>query len=276
MRPFCNRAVRGLTVSAVLLMAPTPVDAGDPLVFAGSGSNVGIVRRLAEAYRRAHPDVTIEVPPSIGSTGGIRAAASGAIAVGLISRPLRPPEAGLGLTVVPFARTPVVIAAHPGVIDDGLTLDDLVAIYRGERTRWRDGREIIVLTREPGDSSIEVLERAVPGFKEAYADSHRLKRWTVLATDQEMTRVLAKTPYALGLSDAGAMATEQLAIKALAVNGVPPSAESVAGSRYPLVKELAFAFRGDRVPAAARAFMDFVGSPDGRTLLRRYGYLPPA
>ena len=110
-----------------------------PLTFAGSGTNLPIIRALAEAFRRAHPDVNIDVPASIGSTGGIRAAAEGAIAVGLISRPLRDREKGLGLIVVPYARTAVVIGAHPTVADDGITFEDLVSIYRGVKSRWKDG-----------------------------------------------------------------------------------------------------------------------------------------
>ncbi len=245
-----------------------------PLVFAGSGSNLPPVRLLAEAFGRIRSEIKIEVPASIGSHGGIRAAADGAVAAGLISRPLREGEKGLGLTVLPYARTAVVIGAHPSVADEGITFEELVQIYRGAKTRWRDGREIIVLTREPGDSSIEVLERKIPGFQEAYAESQRAKRWTTLYTDQEMNRVLARTPYALGLSDTGAITAEQLPIKALKVNGVPPTPENVSSGRYPLVKTLAFVFQKDKLPTGARAFLEFVRSRDGGRILRANGYLP--
>jgi phosphate transport system substrate-binding protein len=245
-----------------------------PLVFAGSGSNLPITRLLADAFRRVRPDIKIEVPASIGSTGGVRAAADGAITVGLLSRPLREQERGLGLTVVPFARTAVVIGAHPSVADDGISFEDLVQIYRGTKSRWRDGREIIVLTREPGDSSIEVLERVVPGFKQAYAESQSTKRWITLLTDQEMNRLMARTPYAIGLSDMGAITVERLAIKVLKIGGVLPTPETVLSGRYPLVKSLSFAFLKERLPAGAKAFLDFVRSKDGGKILRANGYAP--
>jgi phosphate transport system substrate-binding protein len=275
-------SILGLGLSLMMMMAfltlPAGAGAGErasrPLVFAGAGSQLPIIRILAEAFGRTHPEIKIEVPESIGTTGGIRAAADGAIALGLISRPLREAESALGLTVLPYARTAVVIGAHPLVADDELSFDDLVRIYRGTRSRWKDDQEIIVLTREPGDSSIEVLEGAVAGFKEAYAESHRAKRWTILYTDQEMNRVLAKTPYAIGLSDVGAITAGRLPIKVLKANGVLPTRENVLSGRYPLVKTLAFAFRKDTVPAGAKAFLRFVQSREGGKVLRANGYLP--
>lgn len=266
----------------VLLTAPlipwVSVWAGEtpaaPLVFAGSGSNLPLTRLLADAFARVRPEISIDVPASIGSTGAIRAAADGAIAVGLISRPLKDQEKGSGLTVLPYARTAVVIGVHPAVPDDGISFEDLVQIYKGTKSRWKDGREIIVLTREAGDSSIEVLERDIPGFKQAYAESRSVKRWATLLTDQEMNRVLARTPYAIGLSDMGAITSERLPIKVLRIDGVLPTPENVLSGRYPLVKSLAFAFLKDKLPAGAKAFLDFVRSKDGEKILRANGYLP--
>ncbi len=263
-------AVLVLAVSALARAGEAPAR---PLVFAGSGTNLSITRALTDAFRRLHPEINIEIPASIGSLGGIRAAAEGAIAVGLISRPLMAEEKALGLTVVPYARTAVVIGVHPSVADDGITFDDLVQIYRGTKTRWKDGREIVVLARELEDSSIEVLGREVPGFKNAYAESQRVKRWITLFTYQENLRVLVRTPYAIGFADLGAITVERLPIKALRINGVPPTPETVASGNYPLVKTLAFVFRRDTLPAGAKAFLGFVRSRDGEKVLKANGYL---
>lgn len=249
-------------------------EAGEPLVFAGSGSSLSSIRLLVAAFTKSLPDVRIQVPASIGSTGAVRAAADGAVSAGLISRPLRGPERQLGLTVVPYASTAVVIGVHPGVPDEDITGAELVQVYRGTRTRWRDGREILVLTREPGDSAIEVLEQEVSGFRDAYVESQAARRWMVVFTDQEMNARLAATPSALGLSDAGAIATERLAIKALRFDGVAPTAENVRAGRYRLVKTLAVVFGEDRLPAGARRFLEFLRSREARRLLTEHGYVP--
>lgn len=232
------------------------------------------MRLLVAAYARVRPEVAIELPSSIGSSGAVRAAADAAIAVGLVSRPLREREHGLGLTVVPYAHTAVVLAAHPTVADDGVTNDELVQIYRGTRTRWRNGREIVVLTREPGDSSIEVLEGVIPGFKDAYAESQGAKRWLTLYTDQVMAWTLAGTPYGIGLSDSGAIAAERLPLKVLKVNGMLPTPENVRSRAYPLVKTLSFVFRPEKLPPDARSFIDFARSAEGAALLAVSGYVP--
>jgi phosphate transport system substrate-binding protein len=248
--------------------------ATDALVVAGSGANLDITRRLAEEFRRIRPDIRIDVPPSIGSGGATKAVVEGAVGIGLISRELKENESRLGLTALPYARTIVVVGVHPAVVDDGLTSDELVAIYLGTKNRWRDGRDIVVLTREPGDSSIEVLGREIPGFKGAYAESQRVKRWHTLFTDQDMNRAIAGSPYAVGFSQLGDIAIEKLPIKVLKLNGVVPSLGNAQSGKYPLVKTLCFVFVKDRLRPEAKAFLDFARSKQAHAFLRAQGFLP--
>jgi ABC-type phosphate transport system substrate-binding protein len=134
-----TRNIRSLAFLVVLGLLSVTAMAGEaqpkPLIFAGSGTTLAITRILAEAYKGVRPEVTIEVAKSIGSAAGMQAAADGAIAVGLISRPLKEDEKKLGLTVLPYARTVLVIGVHPTVPDDNITFDDLINIYKRVKTR---------------------------------------------------------------------------------------------------------------------------------------------
>ncbi len=262
-----------LAVLLSLASPPAPATTGTPFVFAGSGPALPLTRLLALAFMKVHPEVRIVVPPSIGSAGGIRAAADGAVALGLSTRPLTEAERGLGLTAVSFARTAVVLGVHPSVGDDGITFDELVQIYRGVKTRWQDGHEIVVLTREPTDTVIDLLSQRVPGFREAYAESYKVKRWTVLFSAADMNRMLIRTPYALGLSDMGTIVSERLSIKALKVNGIAPITVNVFNGRYTLVRVLAFVSRKRDLPSSVQAFIDFALSPAGAALIRENGYI---
>lgn len=248
-------------------------DSAGPLVFAGCGSNGPITRLLVQAFAAAHPEVRIDVR-AVGSTNGIWLAAADAIPVGLMSRPLSESERGLGLTVMPYARTALVIAAHPAVADDNITVDELVGVYRGTRPRWRSGQRIVLLTREPGDSSIQLLSREIPGFRTAYLEGQRKGRAKLAYTEQQMIEALASRPHALGFSDLGTLTTEALPVHALKLNGIPATIETLASGQYPLVKTLAFVYRPDKVPAKVGEFLDFVRSAGGERILRAHGYLP--
>jgi phosphate transport system substrate-binding protein len=253
---------------------PQQQSVSQPLIAAGSGVNLGITRLLAKAFMNNQSQITIEVPGSIGTKGAIAAVADGAITFGLISRPLKDEEKSPGRVVRPYTRVPIVVGAHPTVADEEIAFHDLVDIYRGTRTRWKDGNEIIVQTREPFDSGILVLEKEIPGFREAYAESRQAKRWSVYFTDQDANRALSTTRYAIGITDLGMIATEHLNIKVLKLNGIVPSPENLLTGQYPLSRDLSFLYREGTLPEGAKAFLDFVRSEQGGNILRSNGYLP--
>jgi phosphate transport system substrate-binding protein len=266
--------VWGLLMLALCSFSAGEAGAADPLVLAGSGSNLSATKQLLKGFARVHPEITVAEPTNIGSSGAVRAAFDGAVSIGLISRPLRPEEKGLGLSVVPFARTALVIGAHSRVEDEGVTYDELNSIYRGTKTTWKNGRKIIVLTREPGDSTIDVLEEKIPGFKTVFDDSIKTNRWTVLLKDEVMNQKLLTMQDAIGFSDMGAITSQKLNIKVLKVNGVFPSAKNVTNGTYPLFKTLSFVYRPEKVTPAAKAFLEFARSAEGKKILTKYGYVP--
>lgn len=256
----------------VLTAAAASFGAEGKTIIAGSGTCIPIARLLAREFQRITPGFSFDVPASIGSSGGIQAAADGTVEIGIVSRELKPDEGRLGLTWRLFARSAVILAADRRVPDSGLTRAEIAAIYRGEKKSWKNGRAIVVLTREPGDSSIDAMEK-LPGFAAAYDESIRGRYWSILYSDQEMNRVLAKTPDALGITDCGAVAVERMPVKALAIDGVAPTAENVRIGRYGLVKSLAFVYRDDLLTPRGKKFIAYVLSDAGRKILKRHGYV---
>lgn len=261
------------SVVGVLFMTPLPACAVE-IIVAGSGSCLAIVQVLAKEFTRRNPDITVSVPHSMGSVGGLKAAAEGAIDIGLVSRPLKQEEELLNLAYRPFARAIVVLAVHPGVAENTITGRELVDIYAGKKSRWKNGRTIVVLTREPQDSSIMVLRNNVKGFAKIYEESWRGKLWTTLFTYQSMHHYLEKTPDSLGISDLGSIAIEKLKTKPLAYDGVTPNVVNVKNGRYPLSLPYAFVYRPRSLKLEAKAFLDFVSSAQGRNILRKYEYVP--
>jgi phosphate transport system substrate-binding protein len=277
-----SRGWLALSVATVVAIAPAMTwsrgaAAGDsqdrPLVLAGCGSNAPITLLLVELFTREHPGTRFDVRV-VGSTNGIWLAAAGVISLGLVSRPLTDAERALGLETRPYARTPLVIAAHPAVGDVDITTDELVATYAGERVRWRSGGRIRLFSREVGDSTVVLLSRQLPGFRAAYLASRRSGRAMVTYSEEAMVEALSRHPYSLGFTDLGTLTIERPFLTVLRVNGTLPTLEAVEDGRYPLVKTLSFSYRRAGMPATIEKFLDFVGSLAGERVLRTHGYLP--
>jgi phosphate transport system substrate-binding protein len=245
-----------------------------PLVVAGSGTGLIATSLLVEAFEQVHPEIRMAVHGGIGSAAILRAVSDGLVDVGLVSRNLRDRKGANGLSVLPYARAAIVCGVHPTVADDEITSTDLLQICQGEKTHWRDGREIVLMTREPGARSIEVLEQNVPGFMVAYQASRLSRRSITLYSDQEMNRVLARTPAGLGFTDLGVLTGQHLPIKLLRFNGVSPTPANIRSGLYPLVMTLAFAFMRERLQDSAFTFLEFTQSREGEKILRSNGYLP--
>jgi phosphate transport system substrate-binding protein len=62
----------------------------------GTGNALGTMREVAKAYSKRNPGAKITVLPSLGSGGGIKAAADGAIDIAVSSRPLKDDETKVG------------------------------------------------------------------------------------------------------------------------------------------------------------------------------------
>ena len=240
---------------------------------AGSGSNLPLTRALAEAFQAAHPGRHVVVFDSIGSTGGVHAAYDDVVDFGLVSRPLRDSELALDLVRVPYARVPVVVAVNLGVPDDSIALADLPDLYAGRRSRWSDGTPIVVIQREPGDSSHQAVEAVLPEFAAVNHAAYRDARWRVVDSDQAMQEALSITAGAVGLFDLGAIVLQRLPVKPLRIDDIAPSEASVQSRRYPFSKDLALVSVEPPVGAPAE-FLRFIDGEQARSLMRVSGYIP--
>ncbi|ACN14681.1 PstS4 [Desulforapulum autotrophicum HRM2] len=241
---------------------------------AGSGVNIGITRLLAKALMKQNQHVKIDIPGSIGTRGAITAVADGAIALGLISRPLKNQEKAIGIVAHPYARVAIVIAAHSDVKDDTITSQELVEIFRGTKTHWQDGETIIVQAREKSDSGFLVLQNIIPEFKTVYIESSQAKRWTLYFNDQDANNAISNTPHAIGVTDLGMIKTEHLNAKALKLDGIDPNQENVISGRYPLSRQLSFIYRPGTLSDEAKLFLNFITTETGRDILQTNGYIP--
>jgi len=241
----------------------------EELVFAGSGSNIAVTKKLLAAFQ-ADQGGNIVISPSVGSGGGISGVAEGSIDLGLTSRPLTEAEKAKGLIEIPYARSGLIVATGLDVPDDNVSYEDLVRIYQGNKNTWSNGAQIIVFAMYEKDSTNEVLMREVPGFKEAFSDSLCNNRWQVFYNQQAQEQALVKKAHSIGFIN---MPAALEGLKVLNVNDVVPSRDNILNGSYKLYKTLNFVYR-EPIDPNIRAFINFTFSERGREILLDYECIP--
>ncbi len=84
-----KKTQRIITFLACMLFITTHAAADQRVTICGTGDSQAMLRSLALAYEKQHPGVSIDVPDSNGSSGGIKATASGKCDLGRVARPLQ-------------------------------------------------------------------------------------------------------------------------------------------------------------------------------------------
>ena len=103
------------------------------VVAAGSSSVTPVMEKLKEAYEAINPNANIEVQMS-DSTTGVTMATDGTCDIGMASRELKDSETGVTATVI--ARDGIAVVVNNSNPIEGLTTDQVKAIYMGEITEW--------------------------------------------------------------------------------------------------------------------------------------------
>ena len=191
--------------------------------------------------------------------------------IGLSARPLTDAEAGAGGAAVEYGRTRLVMAVGAGTRVSDLTLAELVDIYAGTRLTWSDGSKLRLVLRQLADSNSEALKELSPALRQAVVSADKRPGLVMAINDQEAADQIEKVPGAIGPSSLAQILAERRAMKALALNGVVPSAQTIAEGSYPLYKTMHLV-TGPRTGDEARAFIVFVQSAAGRALLAQTGH----
>jgi phosphate transport system substrate-binding protein len=261
-------------VIAVVILLPFPSAAEEVVLrIGGTGTSLGTMKVLADAFQKSHPTIKVVVMPSIGSGGAIRAVPKGSLAVGLISRALTVEEKQTGLSATEYAKTPFVPVVQSDITITDVATADLEKMYRGETQTWPNGERIRLVVRPQADADTTLLRTISPGMDKAVDIAWSRDGMLRATTDQDNTDMLEKTPGAFGFSTLTQMVTEKSRLKMLSLNGIQPSLSALAQGSYPLAKTLSILTVKDPSPPV-RMFRDFVLSSEGRAILEKTGNIP--
>lgn len=248
--------------------------AADELRIGGTGSGLGTIQLLGAAFAATHPDIKIKIVPNLGSSGGIQAVTSGAIDLGVASRPLKEGELKQGAREFEYGRTPFVFAVALKSRVTETTLTQLAAIYAGRQVQWPDGTPIRLVLRPTSDSDSDNVRNMSPALGQALALAEKRPGVRISLTDQEAADDLERIPGSIGPTSLSLILAEQRKLRALTLDGKEPTAMHLASGAYPYVKRL-FLVTGSKSPAAANLFLAFIQTAAGHKVLADTGHWIP-
>ena len=249
----------------------TVVSAQEKIVVAGTGDSQVLLRRLAAFFEKANPGEKVEVPDTIGSSGGIKALAEGRCDLARVSRPLRLKEKIYNFSYKVIAHCPVVFAVNSGVKDvDNLTSEQIIGIFSGQITSWDHvggkKEKIYVVLREEGDSALEVLKNNLAGW-----NSIQFFAGEIVYNTPEAADVIENYKNTIGFMSLSTTAARNM--KVIKLDGVAPSIENVKNNSYKLLTQLGIVYK-EGLKGTAKKFLDFLVSPAAQKIIIEYGCVP--
>ena len=236
----------------------------------GSTSMEKVIGALGEAFENDHEGVTFTYNPT-GSGSGITAVAEGRCDIGLASRALKDEEKAKGLKETTLALDGIAVIVHPDNAVKDLDLETVAKIYTGEITNWKElggsDSEIVLIGREAGSGTRDGFE-SITGTAEKC-----LYRQELTSTGDVITSV-AGNPAAIGYAS---LASVKDTVRALSVNGVTPTEDTVKDGSYPVQRPFVLVTKEDKaLSAVAQAFFDYATSPEAGEIISHAGAVPVA
>jgi len=244
------------------------------IVIKGSTTVLPIAQKVAEAYMKENPEVSISLSGG-GSGNGIKAIIDGTTDIADSSRFIKGREIKLavekGVYPVPFrvAYDCIVPVVHPTNPIKDISIDQLKAIYMGEVKNWKDiggpDKKLAVISRDTSSGTYEVWEKKVMKKEKVFPGA------LLQASNGAVAQAVAKNKYAIGYIGLGYLNKD---VKALPVNGVVGSEETTLDGSFPISRPL-FMFTQGWPEGDTVKFINYVLHPQkGQKLVGESGYVP--
>ena len=265
----------GIAVIAMFLplCLVTAVNA-ETITIAGSGGMIPLMTMLADAYMKKHPGDIVHVKKnSITQSGGVLAAMSGAVDIGMSARHVARHEIDASVAAYHIADVAATVAVHSNVRVTNLSSQQLCAIYAGKITNWREvgghDAQITVLTRPESDSTKMALRDGIDCFKGLQETGAALNMFK----SNDMLTTLQRVADTIGIIDVIALEQARGKAQPVKLDGRNPSADEITAGRWPVVKHYTLVVGKTRKKAVDR-FMRFIKSREGSALISRHNGIP--
>jgi phosphate transport system substrate-binding protein len=234
----------------------------------GSTTILPIAEMAAQSYRERHPDARILVS-GVGSSAGIESVSTGSSDIGTSSRDLKGEERELGLVDTPIAYDAIAVIVNRDNPVRELSTAQVRDIFAGRVFNWREvggpDLDIGLVNRDEASGTREAFSKIALGgepFDPAAA---------VLPGTGQVRSVVAGSKGAIGYISLGFV---DGSVRALSIDGVVPTSDTVTSGSYPIRRVLHFLTRG-APQGLAKDYMDFVLSRGVQeSVVREAGFVP--
>jgi len=245
---------------------------------AGSTTVAPLMRELRLAYENKHPGRRIEIQ-EIGTSAGIRATLEGVSHIAMSSRYLSENEMEQGLMPLPFALDGISVIVHNDNEVNNLTSEQVAEIFRGNITNWSEvggnDAEIIVVSREEGSGirstfeELADLEITIERDGRTFRDSEVARGAIFEKGTGAVKGTVRLSRNSIGYVTVGVLDDT---VQSVQINGISFSEEAVRNGTYLFANTFLVGVT-ENIPANAQAFLDFILSEEGQTLVRNAGYV---
>lgn len=234
----------------------------------GSTSMEKVIGALGESFENENSDISFTYNPT-GSGAGIKAVTEGTCDIGLSSRYLKDEEKANGLSETILAYDGIAIIVNPGNPVSDLSIETLAKIFTGEIKNWseiggNDG-EIVLIGREAASGTRD-------GFESIVGVEGVCQYRNELTSTGDVITTVAGNPGAIGYAS---LASLKDSVKALSVNGIVPSEETVKDGSYPVQRPFILVTKTDSpLSESAQKFFDYAISEEVFEIIYAMGVVP--
>ena len=232
----------------------------------GSTSMEKMINAIKEGIEENYPELSLE-PQFTGSSAGIEAVLNGTADIGNSSRYLKDAEKEKGLTENIVAIDAIVIVTDTQNKVDNLTTQQLIDIYKGKIRNWKEvGGEdlpIVVIGRESGS-----------GTRSAFEEILNIEEQCQYANEvNETGPIIAKVQSIPGAIGYVSLDNVKDSVKALKLDGVEASEETIKDGSYSLQRPFVMATKGkiSEQSEAVQAIFEFIDSEAGQKVIEQVG-----
>ena len=257
------------TAAAATTTAKVTADLKGSISMVGSTSMEKLATALSEVFMEKYPGVTVQAE-FVGSGAGIEAVTNGAADIGNASRNLKDEEKSKGIVENIVAIDGIAVVTDPSNKVENLTKDQLIAIYNGTTTSWKDlggaDQPIVVIGRESGSGTRSAFEELLK-LEDKCKYSNELD-----STGAVMAKV-ASTPGSIGYVSLDVL---DKTVKTLKLENTEPTPENIKAGSYFLSRPFVMATKGDisKQNDNVKALFDYIHSDEGKELVKSVGLIP--